>query len=245
MEYSCRLFWSAKGYSKLSIKAKLSSNCRSCSTRFPSNSTICLAKFPGKQGLRLKDTKSLSAFAQWILCVFQPLTLQQLHSAFNLQNGKGCRDVDDSNPMDTDLEHLERHINDVSGGSFEVAGRPKRFARVQVIHETVREYFLSPRGCSQLLTPSRQAFIEGGHKEIALACFRGLSANGWSSIPAWEQPSPVLVDELLKSMYPQWRLVRYSFLFLYALRYAFEHYNGSRHLFPIDCNKDAHLDLSQ
>lgn len=125
--------------------------------------------------------QDLLRFAQWIFCSFRPLTLPEFFTAVSLQTGHSTQAFTEMRMSEDAYKRLEKRIIDASGGLFEVIRR-EDYTRVQVIHESVREFFLRPNGLELMELSSPVQFHTLDHKELASACFKALLAKEFYSI---------------------------------------------------------------
>lgn len=178
-----------------------------------------------------QDQEALICITQWIFCAFRPLALQELHTALYSQAAKSSWSYRDAAISLEACQRLRRRITDLSGGLFEVVGSPPHLARVQVIHESVREFFLGSKGLRLLLTPSREAFVELAHKELAVACFKALLTKDYDSASTTSQARALSEADVLDSLAAPWTAPENAFLELYVQDFAFDHFDRARSLF--------------
>jgi NACHT domain len=170
----------------------------------------------------------LLRFSQWIFCSFRPLSLPELFTAVSFQAVESPHAFGSIEMSKDSLKRLENRITDASGGLFEVIQREDS-TRVQVIHESVREFFLGSNGLRLLQVSSREMFLTLGHKELALACFKAVLAKEFDSI----LPRPKLgrtesITEVLKYLMGPWEPPRNAFLRTYVQDFVFKQFGQAR-----------------
>jgi hypothetical protein len=104
--------------------------------------------------------------------------------------------------------------------------------RVQVIHESIREFFLGPKGLILLQGSSQETFVLLGHKELALGCFKALLSKEFDSVisrPKLGSPEPV--SDVLKFLAVPWKPPENTFLERYIQDFVFEHFDCARDIF--------------
>ena len=95
------------------------------------------------------------AILTWTVCSVRPLTTHELYHALQI-------DLNDS------IDSVERSIESSCGQLVYVDAQ----SRVQMVHQTARDYLLQPGGTSEFAVDSKK-----GHKRVAMACLHYLNGN--------------------------------------------------------------------
>jgi WD40 repeat protein len=104
----------------------------------------------------LKRGKPLTkAILAWTVCAVRPLTTSELHVALQLD-------------MDDIVDDVERSIATTCGQLVYVDSK----SRVQVLHETAREFLLRPNNTSEFAIVRKE-----GHKRLAMVCLKYLCGD--------------------------------------------------------------------
>jgi WD40 repeat protein len=104
----------------------------------------------------LKRGKPLTkAILAWTVCATRPLTTSELHAALELD-------------MDDTVDDMERSIATTCGQLVYVDSK----ARVQVLHQTAREFLLRPNNTSEFAIVRKE-----GHKRLAMVCLKYLCGS--------------------------------------------------------------------
>ena len=183
--------------------------------------------------------EDLTHILGWIICSFRPITLRDLEVAFSIRRSRKQWSFGDYEFFPHKAEQLEKRILNVSRGLVEVVQ-----GVVQVVHESVREFFLGPQGLALLKFPSKELFIEAAHKNLALTCFRALFAEEFD-ISDTPESSSAFVTSPLADMRESlaWPLfeVDDAFLKSYVQDFVFEHFHLARSLFTDEPHGEASL----
>lgn len=183
--------------------------------------------------------QELVRMAQWIFCAFRPLTIDEFFTAMLLQSINKSMSFRDLELSTNAHDRLKKRIIDVSGGLFEVA-ETGYHTRVQVIHESVREFFLGPKGLSLLQASSRESFVLLGHKELALGCFKALLSKEFDSVisgPNFDRSKSV--SGVLSFLTAPWMPPENTFLETYVQDFVFEHFDRARSIFNSESLADS------
>jgi len=175
--------------------------------------------------------EDLIQISQWILCSFRPLSLAEINTALGIQHESYIWQAERSS--EEVAKRMKRRIVDVSGGLFEVVPLPDNDdiwqAKVQVIHESVREFFFFGKGLRLLGSSSRSDIFSMADKKIVLTGFHALSlaAARTLDIPGRTQYAAPLEGMLtfLLSSQPQLEI---PFLRNYIASYLFQHLDHLR-----------------
>ncbi|EPE28101.1 alpha/beta-Hydrolase [Glarea lozoyensis ATCC 20868] len=180
--------------------------------------------------------QDLARMAQYIFCAFRPLTIEEFFTAMTLQSTSKVGRLRELELVGDACDRLEKRIGYVSGGLFEVA-RAKGTTRVQIIHESVREFFLGPKGLTLLQYSSRETFIVYGHKQLTSTCFKALLSTEFDSVTMRPKLSgPVLLSDTLEFFSMPWNRPRNRFLEDYVQNHVFEHFDLVRGMFGNDAS---------
>ena len=95
------------------------------------------------------------AILTWTVCSVQPLTTHELHHALQI-------DLKDS------IDSVERSIESSCGQLVYVDAQ----SRVQMVHQTARDYLLQPGGTTEFAVDSKL-----GHKRMAMTCLQYLNSS--------------------------------------------------------------------
>ncbi|ORY14567.1 hypothetical protein BCR34DRAFT_228330 [Clohesyomyces aquaticus] len=159
-----------------------------------------------------------------MFCGFRPLTLAEIATALFLERIDTRVAVKEVGLSDGSLAQLKRRIIDLSGGLFETVGGPTS-GRVQVIHESVREFFLGPKGLRLLRIPSRELFAYFGLKTLVLGCFQALMAT------EFDEPLTMLdknysrsITDTMEFVTVDWQPPENTLLTEYVPDHFFEHF---------------------
>jgi len=105
----------------------------------------------------LKRGKPLTkAILAWTACASRPLTTDELHEALQL-------DINDS------IDSVERSISSTCGHLVEI---DKATSRVQMVHQTAREFLIRPNNRSEFASERREC-----HRRLAMVCLKYLSGS--------------------------------------------------------------------
>jgi hypothetical protein len=131
--------------------------------------------------------EELLIISRWVFCSERPLTAAELFTALQLQRHQQPCSIVACDPTKRDIDSLLKRVVDLSGGLFEGAfnHRDDRDmsrehdqtvfnAKVQVIHESVREFFLGSKGRKLLQVSSADEFLLDAHEYMAKICFQAL-----------------------------------------------------------------------
>ncbi|RDW56905.1 hypothetical protein BP5796_12972 [Coleophoma crateriformis] len=115
--------------------------------------------------LDLKRGKALTqAILVWTVCAAQPLTTEELHEALEL-------DIND------DVDSVERSISTTCGELVYVDA----FSRVQMVHQTAREFLLRPDNESEFAIIRKH-----GHERLAMVCLKYLGGKEMNGRRKWK-----------------------------------------------------------
>ena len=127
------------------------------------------------RGMETGRRAAITILAPWVVCASRPLTLYELYIAVAFSTEEpplSLLDVKFSNT--SDLERFRKHLIDVSGGLFETVSINGELF-VQVIHETVREFFLASEKAAKFIElPVGKGFLQHSHEWIVRASCRYL-----------------------------------------------------------------------
>jgi hypothetical protein len=176
----------------------------------------------------------LLCISEWILCSQRPLTAPELATALQLEATDQQRGSVLWNPTPRGLDNLGKRILDVSGGLFEsiqtLSGR-----KVQVIHESVRDFFVGSKGRRLLQVASVTDFNFGAHQQMALVCLRALlSAEFSTQGAAVKVAASASIPEIIKLLGASWQPPENHFLEDYVQDHVFEHFDLARASFSED-----------
>ena len=202
----------------------------------------------------VEDQQELNRLAQWLLCSIRPMSLLELYTAWQIQASELPFTLQDLDLSRDGLIRFQKRINYVSRGLFEtteaelivtpwpeltglVGGASSSGNRVQVIHESVREYFLESKGLRLLSSPTTESFLESAHQEISLTCSKVFLATEF-----WPSPGPVglgivpSVEEFIESLV-QWPSPSSlsSFVCKFWVDFMIEHFESVRNRFTVEC----------
>lgn len=146
---------------------------------------------------------SITTLAPWVICTLRPLEPFELYVALEFSAAQPPSLFFDSKFWtDFDLERFQKYLLDVSGGLFETVlidgGR-----RVQVIHESVREFFLKLKTTAKILElPLGKPFLEYAHEEITAACDKFFRVEEFRrSLPIPEKDGFIAAEKLASMLY--------------------------------------------
>jgi hypothetical protein len=210
-----------------------------------------------------EQRQDLRRIAVVVFGALRPVSLGELHAALMLSDPSGLSCLNDTILTDENVEQFKRRVNHASGGlmetvkaiqdtsrdaavtlnqsffhlptSPEIQSRPDDLStfRVQVIHESVREFFLG-RGLSILQAFSRKTFEQTCHLELARASIEGLSRLeiDLSTTRICTDGKPAAYDnEFLAGLIPQmtWHPPPPAFIFEYVVDHFFTHLDSVCH----------------
>lgn len=181
----------------------------------------------------------LVPIAQWIFYSFRPVKIDELFMALLIANA--CNFQPLSKIAYEMSSHASRRrkmrIVDVSGGLFEVVG-----GIVQVIHESVRQFFLGPKGLKVLKMSSLRDFILASHERLTLTCFKALLAIDFQEEPAKPLAGKSIpTADVLKSPGVHHQSPFDKFLQFYVCRFTFDHFAQSRSRFDDNLSDDPRV----
>lgn len=184
-----------------------------------------------------EQREDLQRIALLVLGASRPLSVEELYTALLLERPNPDWSFSDITFRSDDTQRFKKRLTHASGGLIEVIdihGLEDFIVptRIQVIHESVREFFLG-KGLPILQASSRESFLTRCHSGITRAGFNGLSrmttdldvtkhhqGNGPSSAN----------DKTLNSLVPQksWRPPPVLFLVNYVRDHIFTHFDYVR-----------------
>ena len=176
--------------------------------------------------------EDLTHILGWIICSFRPITLRVLEVAFSIRRSRKQWSFSDYKFSPNKAEQLEKRILNVSRGLVEVVQ-----GVVQVVHESVREFFLGTQGLALLKVHSKELFVEAGHKDIAMTCFQALLAKEFdtpdlSASSGSSDTNPLArMRKILTRPFPPRSGVHNAFLEDYVQDFVFEHFHLARNHF--------------
>lgn len=183
------------------------------------------------------ERQDLIRVAQWIFCAFRPLGLRELSTALSVQASNTPIAIADVELSFDSVSRLKKRIVHLSGGLFEVVGS---FGVVQVIHESIREFFLGPKGLQLLRMSSRELFMTLGHKALALGCFQALLAKEFDRV--LETPNMTdsgVITDVWEFLTVRWKPPYDDFLEKYVRNFVFEHFDLSRDQFRSEYSPES------
>jgi hypothetical protein len=146
---------------------------------------------------------SIALLAPWVICALRPLTLYELYVALAFSADKPPLSLlDPKIRTGFDKERFRKYLIDVSGGIFEtVPINGGNF--VQVIHESVRDFFLGSEKAAKIMKlPVGKRFLEYGHERIVAASghyFHIMELR--RPLPLPEKSGYIAVEELVAMLY--------------------------------------------
>jgi hypothetical protein len=190
--------------------------------------------------VRVDEHRDLIRIAQWIFCAFRPLTLEEFATALSFQASSTRRAIKDISLSYDTFSRLKRRVIDLSGGLFEVVESAGFGTRVQVIHESVREFFLGSKGLQLLHVSSREHFMTLGHKALALGCFQALLAKEFDS--AMKRPKikdSSSITDVWGFLSVAWQPPESTFLTSYVQDFVFEHFALAKDQFQSEYTSES------
>ena len=129
---------------------------------------------------------------RWVMFAVRPMTTSELrvalaltstsHQSFDRLNG--------SSEMKHDSRSFKRYILETSAGMCEVVAEARQKSGiVQVIHESVRDFFLSDKTCKGLKYRSRKEFEAESNQRLFLSCKQYICMDNFCKFPPWKRTS--------------------------------------------------------
>ncbi|KAK7890072.1 hypothetical protein LTR67_008537 [Exophiala xenobiotica] len=181
-----------------------------------------------------EQRKDLYDIALLVLGSLRPLSIDELHSALLLANTNTKWSLDTITLSSGNLGQFRKRLMHASGGLIEVVERDTLFSsngglssRVQVIHESVREFLLG-EGLSVLNVSSTKAFAAEGHSVMVRAAFKGLigiQTDFTRYRHGQNESGDPSDDNVLDALIPAktWRPPSVSFVLDYVRDHCFSH----------------------
>lgn len=189
-----------------------------------------------------EQREDLQRIALFVLGALRPLSVEELYTALPLERPNLDWSFSDITLRLDDIQQFKKRLTHASGGLIEAID-VDRFSnlsdlgfnmttRVQVIHESVREFFLG-KGLPVLHASSRETFLTRCHSRIIRAGFNSLSKIATDlDITKHHQGNErsSANDKMLNSLVPHrlWRPPQVVFLVNYVQDYVFAHFDHVR-----------------
>jgi hypothetical protein len=182
------------------------------------------------------ERASTLLMAQCILYSRRPLSPSELFLALEFSNDECPRNTSEIqcrlSGRDSEFRRFDRYVKYISGGLFEIRGRPStgeefdRDCRVQVIHESVRDYLRGIKGLKTFgLNPEGDS-LKMGNKVLARSCKNYLQLQELSDVvplPPFEKGS---IDQIIDYFYHPFELskpILYDPFSNYVVSFLFDH----------------------
>ena len=174
---------------------------------------------------------ALPLLAAWVICTMRPLTPYELFVALAFSAEKPPLSLIDPSIQEkrVDLQRFSRYLIDASGGLFEIASS----GRVQVIHDSVRDFFLHSQIAAKILSlPEVQGFQQYSHKQIVAGCvhyFHSMEVR--KALPLPEVGDRLSVAQLVAMLYKP-MMIPFKVFALHGTTYFYEFaFNHLRRLY--------------
>lgn len=181
-----------------------------------------------------EQREDLHRIALFVLGALRPLSADELHAALSLACTNSKWSFDSVTLSLEGLYRFKKRLTHASGGLIELVERDSNNSnehlsnrsRVQVIHESVLEFFLD-KGLAVLQVNSREAFNAECHSKMVYAAFKGLLGIQ-TTFTQFQYPSPgaeSFDDGVLDALIPakSWRPQPVSFVLDYVREHCFSH----------------------
>ena len=166
---------------------------------------------------------SLSVLAPWIISSLRPLLLYEVYVAASFDDKIPPLSLADPRFNAFDQERFKKHLIDASGGLFETSTIHEKIY-VQVIHETVREFFLTSSKLNEMIGVSAEkSFSQHGHEKIVKAGCR------FFRLTELRQPLPhpdaygQIAWKDLANMFHRPLMISFELLTAYGITYLHDH----------------------
>ena len=177
--------------------------------------------------LEAEKLAALPHLAAWLICSARPLRAYELSVALAFTAERPPTSLFDVDlvPDKYDIERFSRYLTDASGGLFEIT----LTGTVQVIHDSVREFFLhSQAAANSLNLPEGLDFHANSHQQIVIACSRYFHNSEFrQALPSAESGDclsiEVLASMLCRPMMISFEVSDWPAVGDYFFTYAFSH----------------------
>lgn len=146
---------------------------------------------------------SIALMAPWVVCALRPLTLYELYIslAFSVEDSPSSLLTTDRE-AGFDKERFRKYLIDTSGGLFETVSI-NGDCYAQVIHESVRDFFVESEDAANLLRlPRGTHFVQYSHELIIAASGRYLNVRELrQSLPLSKVDNYVAIEDLVDMLY--------------------------------------------